>query len=198
MTHQYADGITKAVENDCGPKGILPWYLMAGLMYYHFDNPILTDGRFDEIAKTLLASWDEWEHNHKHFVTKEELEAGTLLLKLENFPHVTRAAAHSALRSTGRDLTPEQKLRLDKADFTPPLALQDDVNLYAYYQQGGIKKPWSQIMQEKAHAFRERQETKEVSTIVRTRKRPPLALPEPKIIEHEFNPLMVRTRTRVR
>ncbi len=60
---------------------MVPWYLMASYAYYKQDKPILTDSFFDEMAKTMLACWDDIEHFHKHLITKDDLQAGTYLGK---------------------------------------------------------------------------------------------------------------------
>lgn len=59
----------------------IPWYLMASYAYYVQDKPILTDGFFDDLAKTLLAVWDDVDHQHKHLITKDMLTAGSYIGK---------------------------------------------------------------------------------------------------------------------
>jgi len=36
---------------------------------------------FDEMGKTMLKCWDDIEHFHKDFITKDDLNAGTFLGK---------------------------------------------------------------------------------------------------------------------
>ena len=62
------------------------WYLMAAYTYYHEDQPILSDQSFDKLAKLLKKNWTEIQHRHKHLISEEELEAGTLLLDKDSFP----------------------------------------------------------------------------------------------------------------
>jgi hypothetical protein len=193
-----ADGMSRAVEETCGPKGLVPWYLMAGLTYYHFDESILTDGRFDEIGKTLLAAWDDIEHNHKHFITRADLEAGTLLLKIEEYPMMTRSAANAVLGSTGRKLNDEQYRRLYDAPFIPPERLRDDVELYTYFTQGEIKRSWKQAradadkeIKERLDARAKEEQAPTAQPVVRTRQRPS---PAPEIPVAEAP--VVRTRVR--
>jgi hypothetical protein len=57
----------------------VPWYLMAAYSYYVLDDPILSDSRFDRMAKLMLERWDEINHMHKHLIAKSDLEAGTYL-----------------------------------------------------------------------------------------------------------------------
>lgn len=58
---------------------MVPYYLMASYAYYKEDDPIFTDGFYDEMAKTMLAVWDDIEHFHKHLINKDALEGGTFL-----------------------------------------------------------------------------------------------------------------------
>lgn len=58
---------------------MVPWYIMASCAYYVEDKPIVSDSFFDDMAKTLLVLWDDVEHRHKHYLTKDMLEAGTYL-----------------------------------------------------------------------------------------------------------------------
>lgn len=88
-----ADGMSRAVEAKT-VSGLVPWYLMASVMYYHMDAPILSDARYDEIARTLDERWDEVEHEHKKLIDRDSLKTGSLFaLKLEDYPLRTRAAA---------------------------------------------------------------------------------------------------------
>ena len=52
---------------------------MCAYAYYVEDNPLISDTEFDELAKYILANYDEIDHMHKHLVTKGDLEAGTYL-----------------------------------------------------------------------------------------------------------------------
>jgi hypothetical protein len=58
---------------------LIPWYLMACYAYYVEDEPILEDAMFDRLSKKLLKVFDDVEHIHKDYITKEMLEAGTYL-----------------------------------------------------------------------------------------------------------------------
>jgi hypothetical protein len=57
----------------------VPWYIMAAYAYYVEDDPILSDSRFDRLAKTMLQNWDKIEHMHKHLISESDLKAGTYL-----------------------------------------------------------------------------------------------------------------------
>jgi NAD-dependent DNA ligase len=52
---------------------------MAAYAYYVEDKPFLEDHTFDRLATKMLNHWDEIEHFHKEFLTKDMLEAGTYL-----------------------------------------------------------------------------------------------------------------------
>lgn len=58
---------------------MVPWYLMAAYAYYKDDDPILSDHFFDDMAKTMLAVWDDIEHFHKHLINVDDLNGGTYL-----------------------------------------------------------------------------------------------------------------------
>jgi hypothetical protein len=57
----------------------IPWYLMAAYAYYEEDSPIISDRLFDLIAKRILENWDQIEHIHKSYLTKDMLQAGTYI-----------------------------------------------------------------------------------------------------------------------
>lgn len=66
---------------------ILQMYLMCSYLYYIRNKSIISDETYDQMAKTLLKHWDRFEHQHKHLVSKEDLEAGTLYhLKDSDYP----------------------------------------------------------------------------------------------------------------
>ena len=58
---------------------LVPWYLMSAYAYYKEDDPILSDAVFDRMAKRIYQHWDEIDHFHKDYLTKEDLHAGTYL-----------------------------------------------------------------------------------------------------------------------
>lgn len=58
---------------------LVPWYLMAAYAYYVEDDPILEDRDFDLLAKKILKDWDEIEHIHKDYLSKDMLKAGTYM-----------------------------------------------------------------------------------------------------------------------
>ena len=58
---------------------MVPWYLLASYAYYKQDEPILSDAFFDAMGKTMMERWNDIIHFHKHFITLNDLEAGTYL-----------------------------------------------------------------------------------------------------------------------
>jgi hypothetical protein len=76
---------TKEIEKACTDicddsiNMYIPWYLMAAYAYYEDDNPIISDRLFDLIAKRILENWDQIEHIHKSYLTKDMLQAGTYI-----------------------------------------------------------------------------------------------------------------------
>jgi len=83
----FDDKCMDAIEN---PNMMIPWYLMAAYSYYEQDDPILSDGLFDGLAKRMLECWDDIDHWHKDLITTEDLEAGTLLAR--DFPERVKGA----------------------------------------------------------------------------------------------------------
>lgn len=93
-------GIDKAYTDVCddNPNMLVPWYLMAAYAYYVEDDPILSDNRFDQMAKRILEHWDEIDHWHKDKLTKDDLKAGTFL---GEYPSRIKGAVES-VRNTYR------------------------------------------------------------------------------------------------
>lgn len=58
---------------------MVPWYLMAAYAYYEEDDPIVSDHFFDDMAKTMIAVWNDIEHFHKHLISIDDLNGGTYL-----------------------------------------------------------------------------------------------------------------------
>lgn len=56
---------------------MVPWFLITSYGYYQLDVSLLTDERFDQLCRDLLAEWETIEHRHKCFISLEDLKAGT-------------------------------------------------------------------------------------------------------------------------
>jgi len=61
------------------PNMLVPYYLMLSYAYYVQDDPIVSDGFYDKLARKLLKEYDTIEHHHKHVISKGDLEAGSFL-----------------------------------------------------------------------------------------------------------------------
>jgi len=77
---------------------LIPWYLLAAYVYYELDDPILTDGFFDQLCRQLEFCWDMVEHRHKSLVRQEDLPAGTCLADFNTFPLLIRDTATRLVR----------------------------------------------------------------------------------------------------
>ena len=73
-------------------KNPIAKYLMCAYAYYVEDNPLISDGDFDELSKFILNNYDSIEHPHKYLVTKGDLEAGTYL---GEYPQMVKGAVKS-------------------------------------------------------------------------------------------------------
>ena len=76
-TSVYEKMCMDSIESN--PNMLVPWYIMASYAYYVEDNPLLTDGSFDRLATRLVEKFDEVEHQHKEFIDKDTVSAGTYL-----------------------------------------------------------------------------------------------------------------------
>lgn len=77
------------IQIECG-KAIAK-YLMASYAYYILNQSVMPDTEYDQLARFLLEHYDEFEHQHKYLVTKEDLQAGTLFtLKDEDYPMMVK------------------------------------------------------------------------------------------------------------
>ena len=82
-------------------RQMLQKYLMASYCYYLRYQSVMPDSEYDAMAKTLLKHWDEFQHQHKHLVDKEDLAAGTLFkMKFEDYPLMVIAAAEMWLEQS--------------------------------------------------------------------------------------------------
>ena len=73
-------------------KNPIAKYLMCSYAYYVEDNPLISDDEFDSLAKWLLENWDDVDHQHKSYITRNDLVAGTFLGK---YPSMVPGAVRS-------------------------------------------------------------------------------------------------------
>jgi len=79
---------------------MVPWYLIASYAYYKKDEPILSDAFFDDMGRTMLEIWDDIDHFHKHFITVDDLQAGTYL---GEYPSRVKGALESLVAKHKKD-----------------------------------------------------------------------------------------------
>lgn len=103
------DGMCKAVMAT-GPNAVVSWWLMASYAYYVHDESMLSDGLYDEMARSMLARWDQIVHPHKHLIEPGDLEQGSLYrLAPADYPSMVRGAvAHLLHGEWGIKLDPER------------------------------------------------------------------------------------------
>ena len=76
-------------------------YLMASFLYYIWDEQSpWSDEEYDRNARLLLVQWDNWEHQHKYLINKEDLGCGTLYM-LRDYPLIVQSAAWQWQREEG-------------------------------------------------------------------------------------------------
>ena len=85
---------------EISPNMRVPYYLILSYLYYKRDISIVSDAFFDNLAKEILSDYENISHYHKHFLTKEMLEAGTYLGK---YPSVVSGSADHLMKN-GIDL----------------------------------------------------------------------------------------------
>lgn len=91
---------------------LLQAYLMTSYLYYVLNVSVILDDLYDSIAKTLLARYDEFDHQHKHLVSKADLEAGTLYhLRGNDYPQMIQMAADLWMNS-GAEARERRELEL--------------------------------------------------------------------------------------
>lgn len=108
--------ITKYLVERMKPGHLVQHYLLAAYCYYHMHESPLTDEAFDYLCVRLLGMFDSIEHQHKKFIFKGDLEAGTCLLAEDKFPKLVQL---SAIEYANKSRTSELYEMLDAA--LPPL-----------------------------------------------------------------------------
>ena len=81
----------KLNNNTKGGK-LLQVYLMASFLYYRMNRSPLSDEKFDAVCGALLTELDNFEHPHKHLVTREDLMCGTGFA-IRTYPRIVMQAA---------------------------------------------------------------------------------------------------------
>lgn len=55
----------------------VPWFLVTSFLYYRENVSVISDEAFDWLCKQMVERWDEINHEHKQFVSLDDLRAGT-------------------------------------------------------------------------------------------------------------------------
>ena len=84
------DGCYDNVVRDCFKKNknsSISWFLSSSYCYYQKDESLMSDIAFDKLCKWMFDNHDSLEHEHKHLVTKDMLQAGSgFNLKADDYP----------------------------------------------------------------------------------------------------------------
>ena len=76
------------------PKHPVARYLVASYLYYIHDISLIEDHEFDALAKHLLENPEiRASHPHGRLITEGDLQAGTLLLKPDQYPLIVRSVS---------------------------------------------------------------------------------------------------------
>jgi len=91
--HTVYDQDCRQIITDTPPASVA-WWLMASYLYYHEDQPILSDAMFDELTHFLIERWDDVEHPHKHLISAQDLAAGSgFAISKDHYPAIVIGAA---------------------------------------------------------------------------------------------------------
>lgn len=94
--------LAKCVAN---PNMTVPYLLMASAIYYHgqyyhFRQAPTDDHEFDLICSFARQNWNAIHHRHKHLITLEDLDGGSLYaLKWEDYPLIVKHAAYAWMQT---------------------------------------------------------------------------------------------------
>lgn len=72
----------------------ISFYLMASYIYYNFPwwEPLMPDENYDKLCKVLKDMPDSVEHQHKHLLNADSLDAGTGF-DIKDYPLIVQHAA---------------------------------------------------------------------------------------------------------
>jgi hypothetical protein len=91
--HRYLDGLCRAVLAR-HKNALVSWWLMAGYMYEVHDLPLISDGLFDEMSRSLAERYDEIDHPQKQLIDRDFTKSASGV----KFPLSTRCAAQVLAR----------------------------------------------------------------------------------------------------
>lgn len=86
--------VRKRVE--AAPNLGVAFYLMGAYAYYGQDDPFMSDGTWEWLAKFLKQNWHSIEHRHKHLITADMLASGSFFMpKGSDYPEIVKDAVRS-------------------------------------------------------------------------------------------------------
>lgn len=91
--------LNRSVIQRMKPGHMVSHYLTSAYCYYWLDLSPMTDDAFDLLSRQLLAIYDTLEHQHKKFITRGDLVAGTLGLPEKDYPTIIRGVGLDAIRT---------------------------------------------------------------------------------------------------
>lgn len=72
---------------------------MTSWLYYRHDISVITDHTFDWVCRELALRWSEVNHRHKHFLTEEDVAAGSgYAIAFDQLPSIVTSAASRLAR----------------------------------------------------------------------------------------------------
>ena len=81
------------------PNLMVPWFLMAAYAYEHLDDPIISDGAWDDLCLRLKREWKSIHHRHKWIIDRKQLVTGTAsYLTKDDYPGMAIGAVQSLLK----------------------------------------------------------------------------------------------------
>ena len=63
--------------NELNPNQLVAYFMTSSYLYYKKDKAVLFDTDYDLLCKRLLENWGQAKHEHKKYIKKKDLEAGT-------------------------------------------------------------------------------------------------------------------------
>jgi hypothetical protein len=86
--------LTKNTVEQLPVGALVHQYLLASFAYYIMHTSPMTDDAFDYVCEKLLQEYDNFEHQHKKYIDKEALKAGTAYhMKETDYPSIVQHSA---------------------------------------------------------------------------------------------------------
>ena len=98
---EHLDGLCRAAVSRSINLAV-PWFLCTSILYYRQNVSVISDDTFDTLCKDLLAHWPTVSHPHKHFITEDDLRAGSgFALPYNQLPQRIYYAAEALKKKAG-------------------------------------------------------------------------------------------------